>query len=93
MGIWRMDRKTAIYIAEHIWEMDEEFPLMHCDKCDSDYLEKVGHEHNDYIDLETHDVTEDDVIEPMGKHSKIIPKYEQEREAIWDNMFDVLKGD
>lgn len=88
MGTWRMDRKTAIYIAEHIFEMPERFPLEHCPECDSDYLEEVGHEHDDYIDFPTHTVEKDDKIEPI----KMVPPV-QGRDEIWNNIMDVLKGD
>ena len=88
MGTWRMDRKTAIYLAEHIMEMPESFPLEHCDECDSDYLKEVGHEHDDYIDFETHEVTEEDKVEPI----KMTPKsYEVERDEVWDSVMDMLK--
>ena len=93
MGIWRMDRKSAIYIAEHLDELMEGFPLCHCDKCDSDYLEEVGHEHNDYIDFETEtkDIPEDKdprkIVHTWHSYSST-----QDREEVWDDVFNIITG-
>lgn len=86
MGVWRMDRKSAEYIARHIFELPKRFPLEHCPLCDSDYLEFIGHEHDNYIDFQTED-NDDRML-------KMIPKiHEDEYEDTIDNMFDFLKGD
>ena len=65
MGIWRMDRATALHLTEHIMEMPEKFPLEHCPICGSDYLAEVGHEHGQFIDFEIQDVNENDEITPL----------------------------
>ena len=62
MGTWRMDVKTARHLADHLMEMPKRFPIYECEKCGSTYLEELGHECGNYIDLvcETREVEDDE---------------------------------
>ena len=89
MKVQRMDRATAKYICDNFYNLvDEGFEMCHCSECDSDYLEEVGHEHGDYIEVEVHEIEESDVVEPI----RIIPpSYDEERETVLNDIFGALK--
>lgn len=51
-AIWRMDRDSAIYLAEHLDEFKgKRFKMYECSKCGASYLKDVHHDCNNTIDF------------------------------------------
>lgn len=87
MGFMKMDRATARYLIENMFTSDEPFDFKCCEECGSHYPEEAAHFCGDSVDVETHDIKEGDVIEPV----RIMPKsFDEEREEVLDNVFDML---
>ena len=67
MGIWKLDLTTARYIADDMLQNKDHldglsFTLEECPKCGASYIEKLGHDCTNTIDLDTDTVTEEDEV-------------------------------
>ncbi len=86
----KIDRNTAQYLVENFKDMPgDPFDFKCCEYCGSRYLDVVGHECGDSVEVEVEGFEEDEVKEPV----KIIPRsMDEERDEAIDDMFGFLKG-
>lgn len=61
----KMDIRTAEYIADKARNDRSAFPIefCECEKCGAAYIEKLGHDCNNVIELTFHTITDADEVE------------------------------
>lgn len=61
----KMDIRTAEYIVDKARNDRSAFPIefCECEKCGATYIEKLGHECNNVIEIKFHTITDADEVE------------------------------